>query len=236
MSLLEVESLYASYGQVGVLQGIDFSVERGQKVAMLGPNGAGKTTVLRALSGMVRTSGRADFDGDSLLRRPTADIARRGVAHVPEGRGTFASLSVTENLKLGAYARRDGAGVREDLERCYGWFPRLSQRERQPAGSLSGGEQQMLAVARALMSRPRLLMLDEPSLGLAPIVTRELFGVLGEICAEQDMTVLLVEQNARLALDFADHAYVLESGRIALSGEADRVKSDDEVRRSYLGY
>ena len=236
MTLLEVESLYASYGQVGVLQGIDFSVERGQKVAMLGPNGAGKTTVLRALSGMVRTSGRADFDGDSLLRRPTADIARRGVAHVPEGRGTFASLSVTENLKLGAYARRDGAGVREDLERCYGWFPRMSERERQPAGSLSGGEQQMLAVARALMSRPRLLMLDEPSLGLAPIVTRELFGVLGEICAEQDMTVLLVEQNARLALDFADHAYVLESGRIALSGEADRVKSDDEVRRSYLGY
>ena len=236
MSLLEVESLYASYGQVGVLQGIDFSVERGQKVAMLGPNGAGKTTVLRALSGMVRTSGRADFDGDSLLRRPTADIARRGVAHVPEGRGTFASLSVTENLKLGAYARRDGAGVREDLERCYGWFPRLSERERQPAGSLSGGEQQMLAVARALMSRPRLLMLDEPSLGLAPIVTRELFSVLAEICAEHAMTVLLVEQNARLALDFADHAYVLESGRIALSGEADRVKSDDEVRRSYLGY
>jgi branched-chain amino acid transport system ATP-binding protein len=236
VSLLEVESLYASYGQVGVLQGIDFSVERGQKVAMLGPNGAGKTTVLRALSGMVRTSGRADFDGDSLLRSPTADIARRGVAHVPEGRGTFASLSVTENLKLGAYARRDSAGVREDLERCYGWFPRLSERERQPAGSLSGGEQQMLAVARALMSRPRLLMLDEPSLGLAPIVTRELFSVLGEICAEQAMTVLLVEQNARLALEFADHAYVLESGRIALSGEADRVKSDDEVRRSYLGY
>jgi branched-chain amino acid transport system ATP-binding protein len=236
VSLLEVESLYASYGQVGVLQGIDFSVERGQKVAMLGPNGAGKTTVLRALSGMVRTSGRADFDGDSLLRRPTADIARRGVAHVPEGRGTFSSLSVTENLKLGAYARRDAAGVREDLERCYGWFPRLRERERQQAGSLSGGEQQMLAVARALMSRPRLLMLDEPSLGLAPIVTRELFGVLGDICAEQDMTVLLVEQNARLALDFADHAYVLESGRIALSGEADRVKSDDEVRRSYLGY
>jgi branched-chain amino acid transport system ATP-binding protein len=235
MSLLEVRDLRAAYGQVNVLDGIDFSVERGQKVAMLGPNGAGKTTVLRALSGMVRTSGSADFDGDSLLRRPTADIARRGVAHVPEGRGTFGALSVTENLKLGAYARRDG-GVREDLDRCYGWFPRLRERERQPAGSLSGGEQQMLAIARALMSRPRLLMLDEPSLGLAPIVTKELFGVLGEICAEQDMTVLLVEQNARLALDFADHAYVLESGRIALSGEADSVKSDDEVRRSYLGY
>jgi branched-chain amino acid transport system ATP-binding protein len=235
VSLLEVSGLRASYGQINVLQGIDFSVERGQKVAILGPNGAGKTTVLRALSGMVRTNGRAEFDGASLLGRPTADIARRGVAHVPEGRGTFGPLSVVDNLKLGAYSRRDGAGVREDLDRCYGWFPRLRERERQPAGSLSGGEQQMLAVARALMSRPRLLMLDEPSLGLAPIVTRELFGVLGQICAEQEMTVLLVEQNARVALDFADHAYVLESGRIALSGEADSVKSDDEVRRSYLG-
>jgi branched-chain amino acid transport system ATP-binding protein len=236
VSLLEVEDLRASYGQVSVLEGIGFSVEHGQKVAMLGPNGAGKTTVLRALSGMVRTSGRAEFDGASLLRRPTAEIARRGVAHVPEGRGTFASLSVTENLKLGAYARRDAAGVREDLDRCYGWFPRLRERERQPAGSLSGGEQQMLAVARALMSRPRLLLLDEPSLGLAPIVTRALFEALAQICAEQEMTVLLVEQNARLALDFADHAYVLESGRISLSGEADRIKGDDEVRRSYLGY
>ena len=236
MSLLEVKDLRASYGQVRVLEGIDFSVERGQKVAMLGPNGAGKTTVLRALSGMVRTSGTADFDGASLLRRPTAEIARRGVAHVPEGRGTFSSLSVTENLKLGAYARRDGAGVRDDIERCYGWFPRLQERRRQQAGNLSGGEQQMLAVARALMSRPRLLLLDEPSLGLAPILTRALFEVLGDICAEEEMTVLLVEQNARLALEFADHAYVLESGRIALSGEADRIKGDDEVRRSYLGY
>jgi branched-chain amino acid transport system ATP-binding protein len=235
VSLLEVSGLRASYGQINVLQGIEFSVERGQKVAILGPNGAGKTTVLRALTGMVRTKGRAEFDGASLLGRPTADIARRGVAHVPEGRGTFGPLSVVDNLKLGAYARRDGAGVREDLERCYGWFPRLRERARQPAGSLSGGEQQMLAVARALMSRPRLLMLDEPSLGLAPIVTRELFGVLGQICAEQQMTVLLVEQNARVALDFADHAHVLESGRIALSGEADSVKSDDDVRRSYLG-
>jgi branched-chain amino acid transport system ATP-binding protein len=236
VSLLEVEDLRAAYGQVAVLEGIDFTVERGQKVAMLGPNGAGKTTVLRALSGMVRTSGRADFDGDSLLRRPTADIARWGVAHVPEGRGTFGPLTVEENLRLGAYARRDAAAVREDLDRCYGWFPRLRERGRQAAGSLSGGEQQMLAVARALMCRPRLLMLDEPSLGLAPIVSKELFRVLGEICAEQDMTVLLVEQNARLALDFADYAYVLESGRIAISGAAEDVKSDDEVRRSYLGY
>jgi branched-chain amino acid transport system ATP-binding protein len=236
VSLLEVEGLRAAYGNVHVLEGVDFSVAPGQKVAMLGPNGAGKTTILRALSGMVRTSGRAEFDGRSLVGRATAEIARSGVAHVPEGRGTFAGLSVAENLKLGAYVRSDSAAVREDLERCYGWFPRLRERGRQPAGNLSGGEQQMLALARALMLRPRLLMLDEPSLGLAPIVTKELFRVLAQICAEEGMTVLLVEQNARLALDFADHAYVLESGRIALSGEAERIKGDDDVRRSYLGY
>jgi branched-chain amino acid transport system ATP-binding protein len=236
VSLLEVEGLRAAYGQVRVLEAIDFSIERGRRVAMLGPNGAGKTTVLRALSGMVKTSGRMEFDGRSIAGKATADIARRGVAHVPEGRGTFPSLSVEENLRLGAYVRRDGSAVREDVGRCYGWFPRLEERRRQQAGNLSGGEQQMLALARALMLRPRLLMLDEPSLGLAPILTRELFRVLGEICDEQGMTVLLVEQNANLALDFADHAYVLESGRIALEGEADRIKGDDEVRRSYLGY
>jgi branched-chain amino acid transport system ATP-binding protein len=236
VSLLEVEGLRAGYGEVRVIQGIDFSVEQGQRVAMLGPNGAGKTTVLRALSGMVTTSGRVEFDGRSVVGTATADIARRGVAHVPEGRGTFPKLSVDENLKLGAYVRHDGSAVHEDIGRCYGWFPRLEERRRQQAGNLSGGEQQMLAVARALMLRPRLLMLDEPSLGLAPIVTRELFRVLGEICDEQGMTVLLVEQNANLALDFADQAYVLESGRIALEGEADRIKGDDEVRRSYLGY
>ena len=236
MSLLEVEGLRAAYGQVHVLEGIDFSIERGRRVAMLGPNGAGKTTVLRALSGMVKTSGRLEFDGRSLAGRATADIARKGVAHVPEGRGTFPTLTVEENLRLGAYVRGDGAAVREDIRRCYHWFPRLEERRRLQSGSLSGGEQQMLAVARALMLRPRLLMLDEPSLGLAPIVTKELFRVLGEICDEQDMTVLLVEQNANLALEFADHAYVLESGRIALEGEADRIQGDDEVRRSYLGY
>ena len=236
MSLLEVEGLRAAYGQVRVLQGIDFEVGEGRKVVLLGPNGAGKTTVLRALSGMVKTGGRADFDGRTLVGKNTADIARRGVAHVPEGRGTFPTLSVEENLRLGAYVRKDGGSVREDIRRCYGWFPRLEERSRQQAGSLSGGEQQMLAVARALMLRPRLLMLDEPSLGLAPLVTSELFRVLGEICDEQGMTVLLVEQNAGLALDFADHAYVLESGRIVLSGEAENVKGDDEVRRSYLGY
>jgi branched-chain amino acid transport system ATP-binding protein len=236
MSFVEVEDLRASYGPVRVLEGIGFSIEQGRRMALLRPNGAGKTTVLRALSGMVSASGRVEFDGNSLLGSATADIARRGVAHVPEGRGTFAALSVDENLRLGAYVRSDGATTREDLERCYGWFPRLGERRRQQAGSLSGGEQQMLAVARALMLRPRLLMLDEPSLGLAPIFTRELFRVLGQICDEQGMTVLLVEQNANLALDFADHAYVLESGRVALSGKADQIKGDEDVRRSYLGY
>jgi branched-chain amino acid transport system ATP-binding protein len=236
MSLLEVEGLRAAYGPVRVLEGIDFSVDEGEKAAVLGPNGAGKTTILRALSGMVNTRGRVEFDGKSLLGKPTADIARRGVAHVPEGRGTFGALTVDENLRLGAYVRRDGDGVKADLGRVYGWFPRLGERKSQAAGSLSGGEQQMLAVARALMLRPRLLMLDEPSLGVAPIIGKEIFRMLGEICAEQGMTVLLVEQNAGLALDFADHAYVLESGRIALSGEADRIKGDDDVRRSYLGY
>ena len=206
MSLLEVHGLRAAYGQVRVLEGIDFSIDEGKRVAMLGPNGAGKTTVLRALSGMVKTGGKAEFDGRSLVGKATADIARWGVAHVPEGRGTFPSLTVEENLKLGAYVRGDRAAVKEDIRRCYGWFPRLDERGGQQAGSLSGGEQQMLAAARALMLRPRLLMLDEPSLGLAPIVTKELFRVLAQICDEQGMTVLLVEQNANLALDFADHA------------------------------
>jgi branched-chain amino acid transport system ATP-binding protein len=236
VSLLEVEGLRAAYGPVRVLEGIDFSVDEGQKAAVLGPNGAGKTTILRALSGMVNTRGRVEFDGTTLLGKRTADIARRGVAHVPEGRGTFGALTVDENLRLGAYIRRDDDDIKADLRRVYGWFPRLKERRSQAAGSLSGGEQQMLAVARALMLRPRLLMLDEPSLGVAPIFAKEIFRVMGEICTEQGMTVLLVEQNAGLALDFADHAYVLESGRIALSGEADRIKGDDDVRRSYLGY
>jgi branched-chain amino acid transport system ATP-binding protein len=236
MSLVDVEGLRAAYGQVRVLEGIDFSIDKGRRVAMLGPNGAGKTTVLRALSGMVRTRGKVELDGRSLAGKATADIARRGVAHVPEGRGTFPALSVEDNLRLGAYVRSDKAAVREDIRRCYRWFPRLEERRGLQAGRLSGGEQQMLAVARALMLRPRLLMLDEPSLGLAPIVTRELFRVLGDICDEQEMTILLVEQNANLALDFADHAYVLESGRIVLEGEADQIKGDDDVRRSYMGY
>jgi branched-chain amino acid transport system ATP-binding protein len=234
VSLLDVEGLHAAYGAVRVLEGLDFSVGKGQKVAVLGPNGAGKTTILRALCGMVDARGRAEFDGRSLIGKRTAEIARRGIAHVPEGRGTFGALTVDENLRLGGYVRKDG--LSEDLERAYGWFPRLGERRRQPAGSLSGGEQQMLAVARALMLRPRLLMLDEPSLGIAPILAKELYRVLRGICDDEGMTVLLVEQNAGLALDFADHAYVLESGRFAMSGRADEIKGNDDVRRSYLGY
>jgi branched-chain amino acid transport system ATP-binding protein len=234
-ALLEVEDLRASYGPVRALHGVDVTVEEGGVVAILGPNGAGKTTALRALCGMVRASGRIVFDGRSLVGMPTERIVRLGVAHVPEGRGTFPALTVEENLRLGAYVRRDPAAVRADLERWYDIFPRLSDRRRQPAANLSGGEQQMLAIARALLLRPRLLLLDEPSLGLAPMVTRELFGVLARIKLEQRTTMLLVEQNANLALELADHAYVLEAGRTVLQGPAVQVKTDDNVRRAYLG-
>jgi branched-chain amino acid transport system ATP-binding protein len=235
-ALLEVEALRASYGPLQALHGVDVTVEEGGVVAILGPNGAGKTTILRALSGMVRTSGRATFDGRSLIGLPTERIVRLGVAHVPEGRGTFPTLTVEENLRLGAYLRRSAAEVNEDLERWYGVFPRLADRRSQAAASLSGGEQQMLAIARALLLRPRLLLLDEPSLGLAPMVTKELFTVLGRIKREQHTTMLLVEQNANLALELADHAYVLEAGRTVLAGPAGQIKTDEHVRRSYLGY
>ena len=234
-ALLRVEDLRASYGPVRALHGVDVTVEEGGVVAILGPNGAGKTTTLRALCGMVRTSGRIVFDGRSLAGLPTERIVRLGVAHVPEGRGTFTALTVEENLRLGAYTRRDAAGVRTDLERWYAVFPRLAERRRQAAASLSGGEQQMLAIARALLARPRLLLLDEPSLGLAPRVTRELFGVLGQVKREQRTTMLLVEQNANLALELAEHAYVLEAGRTVLAGPAQRVRTDEHVRRAYLG-
>ena len=235
-ALLEVEGLEAGYGPLTVLRGVSFAVEQGQVVTILGPNGAGKTTTLRALSGMVRPRGRIVFGGKSVAGRRPERIARKGIAHVPEGRGTFPGMTVEENLRVGAYARRDGGAVASDLERCYGYFPVLGERRRQPAGSLSGGEQQMLAVARALMQRPRLMLLDEPSLGLAPLVTRELFVNLARIVREEGTTLLLVEQNASLALRFADHAHVLEAGRIALSGDADSMRADEAMRRSYLGY
>jgi branched-chain amino acid transport system ATP-binding protein len=235
-ALLEVEGLRAGYGPVRALHGVDLAVQEGGVVAILGPNGAGKTTLLRALTGMVHTSGRISFDGRSLAGLSTSTIARLGVAHVPEGRGTFPAVTVEENLRLGAYTRHDAAGVRADIDRWYRVFPQLAERRGQAAGNLSGGEQQMLAIARALLLRPRLLLLDEPSLGLAPMVTRELFAVLGLVKREQRTTMLLVEQNANLALELADHAYVLEAGRTVLAGPAGQVRSDEDVRRAYLGY
>ena len=236
MSLLTVENLHAGYGPVRVLHGLSLTVEEGSTAVILGANGAGKTTTLRALSGMAHnTGGRIVFDGHDILRADTATIVRRGVAHVPQGRGTFTAQTVEENLLLGAHVRR-GDNVRGDLGRMYDLFPRLGERRRQAAGSQSGGEQQMLAIARALMLRPRLMLLDEPSLGLAPIVVGDVFRALGELRREQHTTMLLVEQNANIALDLADHVYVLETGRIAVSGEPDTVRSDESVRRAYLGY
>ncbi len=234
MSLLEVEGLEAGYGPVTVVRDLAFSVDEGQVVTILGANGAGKTTTLRALSGVARAGGRIDFGGTSLLGRAPEWIVRQGIAHVPEGRGNFATLTVEENLRLGAYVRKDGGRTREDVKRCYGYFPRLEERSTQAAGSLSGGEQQMLAIARGLMLRPRLMLLDEPSHGLSPLITREVFKILREI-VEEGTTLLIVEQNANLVLEFADHAYVLETGQLVLDGSAEEIGSDEGVRRSYLG-
>jgi branched-chain amino acid transport system ATP-binding protein len=235
MSLLEVEDLHAGYGQGAVLHGVSFGVKEGSIVTILGPNGAGKTTALRAVCGMISTRGIIRLDGEDIRGRSTEKIARAGVAHVPEGRGTFTGLTVEENLRVGAYRRRDKE-VTQDVGRFFKWFPRLEERRTQHAGSLSGGEQQMLAVARALMLRPRLLLLDEPSLGLAPLVTRELFHTLSEIAREEGLTVLVVEQNAHLVLKLADYAYVLESGRFALDGDAASIQADERIQRAYLGY
>lgn len=236
MSLLTVEDLHAGYGPVRVLHGISLSVDEGSTAVVLGANGAGKTTTLRALSGMVQnTAGRVVFDGHDITRADTSAIVRRGVAHIPQGRGTFVGQTVEENLLLGAHVRRGGS-VRDDIARVYDIFPRLGERRRQAAGSLSGGEQQMLAIARALMLRPRLMLLDEPSLGLAPRVVADLFRTLVELREEGRTTMLLVEQNASLALDVADHVYVLETGRVVVSGGAETVRSDESVRRAYLGY
>ncbi len=219
-----------------MLHGIDFAVEERGVTALLGANGAGKTTTLRAVSGMVRTGGSIRFAGERIDGLATEEIARRGVAHVPDGRGTFMELTVEENMRLGAYTRRDKGGVEGDFERVFGYFPRLRQRFRQQAGTLSGGEQQMLAISRALLLRPRLLLLDEPSFGLAPLVVQEIFAIMRRIREEQGVSILLVEQNASLALDFADRAYLLETGRIVVSGPAADIRRDESVRRSYLGY
>ena len=235
MSLLEVDELEAGYGPVTVLRGISFNVEEGRIVTVLGPNGAGKTTTLRAISGTIRRSGSIRFDGVDVSGSSPEKMARRSVAHVPEGRGTFTGLTVEENLRVGAFPRRDRAGIAEDVKRCYGYFPRLEERRGQHAGAMSGGEQQMLAIARALMLRPRLMLLDEPSLGLAPKLTRELFSILEKIAREEGVTLLLVEQNANLVLKFADDAHVLEAGRIVMSGTAGEIEADEGIRRSYLG-
>ena len=234
--LLEVKGLHASYGATRVLHGMDFAMDEGTITTLLGANGAGKTTTLRALCGMVKTSGDMTFAGQRIGGRATEDIVRLGVAHVPDGRGTFANLTTEENLRLGGYTRKDKAAVEADVERMYGYFPRLKERRKQQAGTLSGGEQQMLAVSRALMLRPKLLLLDEPSFGLAPLVVQELFAILRGINQSERVSMPVVEQNAALALEVADQAYVLETGRVVLSGTAREIKNDDAVRRSYLGY
>ena len=235
-ALLEVRGLRARYGPTQVLHGIDFGVAAGGITTVLGANGAGKTTLLRAICNMVTSEGEVILGGTRIDGRPTESIVRMGVAHVPDGRGTFMHLSVEENLRLGAHTRRDRAEVAADFERMYAHFPRLKERRRQQAGTLSGGEQQMLAVSRALMLRPRLLLLDEPSFGLAPQIVQHLFEILRAIHAGEGIGMLLVEQNAALALQLADHAYLLETGRVVMSGPADAVRDDESVRRSYLGY
>jgi branched-chain amino acid transport system ATP-binding protein len=234
--LLDVEDLRAFYGPTPALHGIDFSIGEGGVAALLGANGAGKTTTLRAISGVIRATGSIRFDGQSIIGRAPEQIARLGIAHVPEGRGTFSRLTVEENLRLGAITRSDRRAAATDIERCFSYFPILRERYRQQAGTLSGGEQQMLAVARALMLRPRLMLLDEPSFGLAPMVVTQLFGILSRINADEGVGMLVVEQNTALALSLAGDAYVLETGRIVLSGASSRIGADDGVRRAYLGY
>jgi branched-chain amino acid transport system ATP-binding protein len=232
--ILEAKGLHAAYGPVRVLHGIDFVVNTGGVTALLGANGAGKTTTLRAICGMVRSTGDLMFDGRRINNLPTEVIAAMRVGHVPDGRGTFMELTVEENLRLGGYTRRDS--IEPDLERMFGYFPKLKDRFRQQAGTLSGGEQQMLAIARALMIKPRLLLLDEPSFGLAPLIVREIFGIMKQIIATERTSILLVEQNASLALTVADMAYLLETGKIVMSGPAEEIRRDESVRRSYLGY
>ena len=235
-ALLEVVDLHAAYGPTRVLHGINFGLEEGSITALLGANGAGKTTTLRALCGMVKTEGEVRFSGSRIDGKATEDIVRLGIAHVPDGRGTFVNLSTEENLRLGAYTRKDRAAVESDLERVYGYFPRLQERREQQAGTLSGGEQQMLAVSRALMLRPRLMLLDEPSFGLAPLIVQELFEILRTVNQKEKVSMLVVEQNAAMALELADHAYLIETGRVVLSGTSGEIKQNDAVRRSYLGY
>ena len=237
MALLELTDVEASYGAVKALHGVSLKVEDGSVVALLGANGAGKTTTLRAICSTVRkTGGNVLFDGKVINSRSPEDVCRLGIAHVPEGRGTLAQLTVWENLKMGAYVRRDGDGVKKDFDRVVGYFPWIGQRRDQVAVTLSGGEQQMLAIARALMLRPRMMLLDEPSLGLAPLMVRDIYRIIESINREEKTTILLVEQNARTALHAADYAYVIEAGRIAHDGTASELASQESIRKSYLGY
>jgi branched-chain amino acid transport system ATP-binding protein len=236
MPLLELRDVEARYGPVKALHGISLTVDEGEIVALLGANGAGKTTTLRAICGMVRTSGDVVFDARNVSHRGPDAAARAGIAHVPEGRGIFAELSVHENLRLGAYTRKNGADLDTDWEMVYDRWPWLKERRGQQAGTLSGGEQQMLALARALLAKPRLLLLDEPSLGLAPLMVREFFARVQELNEQRGLTVLVVEQNANIALRVANRAYVLEVGRVAVAGDASELREHESVRRSYLGY
>ncbi|HZP26670.1 MAG TPA: ABC transporter ATP-binding protein [Dehalococcoidia bacterium] len=237
MALLEVKDLEASYGPVRALHGVSFEVNAGDVVSILGANGAGKTTTLRALCGMVEARGEIIMDGNNVRHWPTEKIARRGgVAHVPEGRGTFTEMTVDENLRVASFASGHSKDLRPDLERVYGYFPALAGRRAQIAGTLSGGEQQMLAIGRALMTHPRILLLDEPSQGLAPLITRNIFEILASLNKEEHVTMLIVEQNAAIALNIASSAYVLEAGRIVLSGTSERLRNDESVRKAYLGY
>lgn len=236
MALLELQDVHAGYGATSVLHGVSLSVPEGGVVSLLGANGAGKTTTLRSITGGVRWQGDIKFGGRSLRRMPTEDVVRLGIAHVPEGRGICTELSVDENLKLGSHLRRDGAEVKKDYDRVFEYFPVLKARRRLSASTLSGGEQQMLALARAFLMRPKLMLLDEPSLGLAPLVVRSIFEIIRTINRDSGVAVLLVEQNARIALDMSSHAYVLEVGRVAVHGESAELQGNDSVRRSYLGY
>jgi branched-chain amino acid transport system ATP-binding protein len=234
--VLEARELCAFYGPTQVLFGLGLEVDDGGITTLLGANGAGKTTTLRSLSGMCRTSGEIRFGGKSINGRATEDIVRLGIAHVPQGRGTFSRQTVEENLQIGAMTRSGRAAIAADVERVYGYFPRLKERRTQQAGTLSGGEQQMLAVGRAMMLRPRLMLLDEPSFGLAPLIVEELFGILRTLNRTEKVSMLLVEQNASLALDLADHAYLIETGRLVMEGPAQQLRDDENIRKAYLGY
>jgi branched-chain amino acid transport system ATP-binding protein len=234
--MLDIQDLRAYYGPVQALHGLQFSLTEGSVTTLLGANGAGKTTTLRSICNMIRSTGTIRFDGKALTGKSTESIVKLGIAHVPQGRGTFTRMTVEENLQLGAITRSDKKQIAADVDRMYAHFPKLKERSSQQAGTLSGGEQQMLAVARALMLRPRLMLLDEPSFGLAPLVVRDLFKILGKINRDDKVTILVVEQNAQLALELAETAYVIETGRIVMSGSASEIAVNEDIRKSYLGY